>query len=72
MKMDVFPLAVLPLPNALIISVEFLEDKLKAVVQAGAYNSKEEVIGHALEVRLAAHTSLRINTAELYRTESSP
>ena len=51
-----------------IISVELLEDELKAVVQAGAYNSKEEVIGHALEVLLAAHAPLRINTAvELYR-----
>ncbi len=51
-----------------IISVELLEDELKAVVQAGAYNSKEEVIGHALEVLLSAHTTLRIKTAvELYR-----
>src|SRR5688500_5197636 len=51
-----------------IISLELLEDELKAVVQAGAHTSKEEVIGHALEVLLAAHTPLRINTAvELYR-----
>ena len=51
-----------------IISLELLEDELKAVVQAGAYTSKEEVIGHALEVLLAAHAPLRIKTAvELYR-----
>jgi predicted HTH domain antitoxin len=51
-----------------IINVELLEDELKAVVQAGAYKSKEEAIGHALEVLLAAHAPLRINTAvELYR-----
>ena len=51
-----------------IIRVELLADELKAVVQAGAYASKEEVIGHALEVLLAAHVPLRINTAvELYR-----
>jgi predicted HTH domain antitoxin len=54
-----------------IISVELLEDELKAIVQAGAYNSKEEAIGHALEVLLAAHAPLRINTAvELYRQGS--
>ena len=53
---------------ASIISVELLEDELKAVVQAGAYTSTEEAISHALEVLLAAHTPLRINTAvELYR-----
>lgn len=51
-----------------IISLELLEDELKAVVQAGAYSSKEEAIGHALEVLLAAHAPLRIKTAvELYR-----
>jgi predicted HTH domain antitoxin len=51
-----------------IISIELLEDELKAIVQAGAYTSKEEVIGHALEVLLAAHEPLRIKTAvELYR-----
>ena len=51
-----------------IISIALLEDELKAVVQAGAYNSKEEVIGHALEVLLVAHAPLRIKTAvELYR-----
>ncbi|WP_143301354.1 UPF0175 family protein [Candidatus Entotheonella palauensis] len=50
------------------IRVDLLEDKLKAVMQAGAYNSKEEAIGHALEVLLAAHAPLRIKTAvELYR-----
>lgn len=49
-------------------SVAFLEDELNAVVQAGAYASKEEVIRHALDVLLAAHPALRINTAvELYR-----
>jgi Arc/MetJ-type ribon-helix-helix transcriptional regulator len=51
-----------------IISLELLEDELKAVVQAGAYSSKEEAIGHALEVPLAAYAPLRISTAvELYR-----
>jgi predicted HTH domain antitoxin len=51
-----------------IISPEFLEDELGAVVQAGAYKSREEAIGHALEVLLAANPHLRIKTAvELYR-----
>jgi predicted HTH domain antitoxin len=51
-----------------LINLEFLEDELKAVVQAGAYPSKEEAIRHALEVLLAANPDLRINTAiELYR-----
>ena len=53
-----------------IISLELLEDELKAVVQAGDYKSKEEAISHALEVLLAANVPLRINTAvELYRQE---
>ena len=53
-----------------IISLELLEDELMAVVQAGDYTSKEEAIGHALEVLLAANVPLRINTAvELYRQE---
>ena len=53
-----------------IISLELLEDELRAVVQAGDYKSKEEAIGHALEVLLAANVPLRINTAvELYRQE---
>jgi predicted HTH domain antitoxin len=51
-----------------IVSIELLEEELKAVVQAGAYASKEEAIRHALEVLLAAHAPLRVNTAvELYR-----
>ncbi len=51
-----------------IVSIELLEDELRAVVQAGAYTSKEEVIGHALEVLLAAYEPLRIKTAvALYR-----
>ena len=38
------------------------------MVQAGAYRSREEAIGHALEVLLAANPHLRMNTAvELYR-----
>ena len=53
-----------------IISLELLEDELRAVVQAGDYKSKEAAIGHALEVLLAANVPLRINTAvELYRQE---
>jgi predicted HTH domain antitoxin len=40
------------------------------VVQAGEYKSKEEAIGHALEVLLAANPPLRVKTAvELYRRE---
>ena len=51
-----------------IVSMELLEDELQAVAQAGAYTSTEEVIGHALEVLLAAHEPLRIKTAiELHR-----
>jgi predicted HTH domain antitoxin len=54
-----------------IVSIELLDDELKAVVQAGAYTSKEEAIGHALEVLLAANAPLRIKTAvELYRQET--
>lgn len=50
-----------------IVSPDLLEDELKAVVQAGDYKSKEEAIGHALEVLLAANPYLRLNTAmELY------
>ena len=53
---------------ARIIDLTLLEDELTAVVQAGDYASREEAIGHALEVLLAAHPPLRINTAvELYR-----
>jgi predicted HTH domain antitoxin len=51
-----------------IIDLALLEDELTAVVQAGDYASREEAIGHALEVLLAANPPLRINTAvELYR-----
>jgi predicted HTH domain antitoxin len=51
-----------------IISLELLEDELKAVVQAGKYRSQEEAVGHALEVLLVANPPLRLNTAvELYR-----
>lgn len=51
-----------------IISPELLEDELEAVVRAGAYQSREEAIGHALEVLLAANPSLRLDTAvEMYR-----
>jgi hypothetical protein len=51
-----------------IISLELLEDELKAVVQAGKYRSQEEAVGHALEVLLVANSPLRLNTAvELYR-----
>ncbi|MBI3796667.1 MAG: hypothetical protein HY268_06825 [Deltaproteobacteria bacterium] len=47
---------------------ELLEDEIKAVVRAGNYRSKEEAVGHALEVLLAANPHLRMNTAvELYR-----
>lgn len=50
------------------MSVELLEDELSAIVHAGDYTSKEAVIIHALEILLAAHPPLRINTAvELYR-----
>src|SRR5438093_4413876 len=53
---------------ARIIDLALLEDELTAVVQAGDYISREEAIGHALEVLLAANPPLRISTAvELYR-----
>ena len=52
------------------MNLELLEDELQAVTQAGAYKSKEEAIGHALEVLLAANPPLRVKTAiELYRRE---
>jgi predicted HTH domain antitoxin len=45
-----------------------LEDAIGAVVRAGEYTSREDAIGHAFEVLLAANPPLRINTAvELYR-----
>ena len=51
-----------------IVDLALLEDELTAVVRAGDYTSREEAIGHALEVLLAANPPLRINTAvELYR-----
>jgi len=51
-----------------VISPGLLEDELKAVMQAGNCASKEEAIGHALEVLLVANPRLRIDTAiELYR-----
>ena len=51
-----------------VISLDLLEDELQAVMQAGNYDSKEEAIGHALEVLLAANPRLRIDMAvELYR-----
>ena len=57
--------------KALDALVDLVDDELKAVVQAGAYTSKEEAIGHALEVLLAANAPLRIKTAvELYRQET--
>jgi hypothetical protein len=47
---------------------ELLEDEIRAVVRAGNYRSKEEAIGHALEVLLAANPHLQLNAAvELYR-----
>ena len=50
------------------MSQELLEDELQAVIQAGAYKSKEEAIEHALEVLLAANPQLRVDTTiELYR-----
>jgi predicted HTH domain antitoxin len=53
-----------------IISLDLLDDELGAVVRAGDYQSKEEAIGHALEVLLAANPSLRVKTAvELYRRD---
>ena len=46
---------------------ELLKDELAAVVRAGAYRSKEEAIGHALEVLLTVNPRLRLHTAlELY------
>ncbi len=51
-----------------VISSDLLEDEIKAVMQAGNYGSKEEAIGHALEVLLVANPRLRVDTAvELYR-----
>jgi predicted HTH domain antitoxin len=53
-----------------IISLDLLDDELGAVVRAGDYQSKEEAIGHALEVLLAANPPLRVKTAvELYRRD---
>jgi len=51
-----------------LVSLDLLEDELSAVVQAGRYKSKRELIGHALEVLLMANPHLRLKTAvELYR-----
>src|SRR5262245_23606577 len=52
------------------MDLELLEDELRAVMQAGAYKSKEAAIEHALTVLLAANPQLRVDTAiELYRQE---
>jgi predicted HTH domain antitoxin len=51
-----------------IVSSELFEDGLEAVIRAGGYASKQEAVGHALEVLLAANPDLRRRTAiELYR-----
>ena len=51
-----------------IVRLELLEDELQAVVRVGGYGSRKEVVGHALEVLLAANPDLRRSTAvELYR-----
>lgn len=51
-----------------LLSLELLEDEIRAVVRAGDYKSEREAISHALEVLLAANPLLRLNTAvELYR-----
>ena len=48
--------------------MELLEDELSAATRAGGYGSREETVGHALEVLLAANPVLRRSTAiELYR-----
>lgn len=52
---------------AKIVSLELLEDELRAVVRAGGYRSRKEAVGHALEVLLTANPHLRMSTAvELY------
>jgi len=59
-------------PMSNLVSLDLLEDELSAVVQAGRYKSKRELIGHALEVLLMANPHLRLKTAvELYRREKA-
>ena len=42
------------------MNLELLEDELKAITQAGAYKSKEEAIGHALEVAPSCESSVTV------------
>ena len=52
-----------------IVTEELMDKELKAILKAGGYGSKKAVVGHALEVLLAANPSLRLAmAAELYRT----
>jgi predicted HTH domain antitoxin len=51
-----------------IVTEELLDKELKAILKAGGYGSKKAVVGHALEVLLAANPTLRLAMAvELYR-----
>ncbi|MSS70221.1 MAG: UPF0175 family protein [Candidatus Latescibacteria bacterium] len=52
-----------------IVTEDLLDKELKAILKAGGYGSEKAVVGHALEVLLAANPSLRLAMAvELYRT----
>ncbi|OGG50050.1 MAG: hypothetical protein A3F84_24490 [Candidatus Handelsmanbacteria bacterium RIFCSPLOWO2_12_FULL_64_10] len=52
-----------------IVTEELLDKELKAILKAGGYGSKKAVVGHALEVLLAANPPLRLAMAvELYRS----
>lgn len=55
---------------AILLDSERLEEDLEAIVRAGAYASRDEVVRHALEVLLLANPQLRLKTAiELYRDD---
>ena len=52
-----------------IVTEDLLDKELKAILKAGGYGSEKAVVGHALEVLLAANPPLRLAMAvELYRT----
>ena len=51
-----------------IVTEELIDKELKAILKTGGYSSKKAVVGHALEVLLAANPPLRLAMAvELYR-----
>ena len=52
-----------------IVTEDLIDKELKALVKVGGYRSEQALVGHALEVLLAANPTLRLVVAvELYGT----